>query len=127
MADDSVPLPFPNLKVPTWHYQISAVPRLAGEASTSFWKAVEEDGELLQSTTLTTEMAPYLESIHCDRADLIKSLAEKNAKQLEEYDVKLKEAEENQGDSEISELLRSRAMYYCRIGAMVSGHPAVLS
>jgi 26S proteasome regulatory subunit N7 len=44
MAEDSVPLPFPNLSIPTWHYQITSVPELKDQASTSFWKAVEEDG-----------------------------------------------------------------------------------
>ena len=45
MADDSVPLPFPNLRVPTWQYQIASVPSLKDQASTSFWKAIEEDGQ----------------------------------------------------------------------------------
>jgi 26S proteasome regulatory subunit N7 len=44
MADDSVPQPYPNLQVPTWQYQITSVPSLKDQASTSFWKAVEEDG-----------------------------------------------------------------------------------
>jgi hypothetical protein len=51
---------------------------------------------------------------------LIKSLEEKNKAHLDEIATKLKEAEESQGDSEISELLRSRAMYMCRIGDKVS-------
>lgn len=46
MADDSVPLPYPNLKVPQWQYQIATIPRLKEQASSSFWKAVEEDGKL---------------------------------------------------------------------------------
>ena len=46
MADDSTPSPFPNLKVPQWHYQISNVPRLKDQANSSFWKAVEDDGAL---------------------------------------------------------------------------------
>ena len=45
MADESVPQPYPNLQVPTWQYQITSVPSLKDEASISFWKAVEEDGE----------------------------------------------------------------------------------
>ena len=44
MADESVPQPYPNLQVPTWQYQVTSVPSLKDEASTSFWKAVEEDG-----------------------------------------------------------------------------------
>lgn len=54
MADDGVVLPYPNLKVPQWHFQISTVPRLKDEASTSFWKAVEEDGA---SDTLVTVLS----------------------------------------------------------------------
>ena len=44
MADDSVPLPFPNLKVPQWHYQMENIERMKDEASSSYWKAVEADG-----------------------------------------------------------------------------------
>lgn len=47
MADDSVLEPYPNLKVPQWHFQIETLPRLKDEASTSFWQAVEKDGESL--------------------------------------------------------------------------------
>lgn len=47
MADDSVPLPFPNLQVPQWHYQIANNERLRDEASSSLWKAIEKDGEYM--------------------------------------------------------------------------------
>ncbi|WRT63856.1 uncharacterized protein IL334_000781 [Kwoniella shivajii] len=114
MADDSVPLPFPNLKVPTWYYQINNIDRLKDEASTSFWKAVEED-----------EMAPYLRSISSDKADLISTLDKKNNETLEGFEKKLKDAEENQGDSEISETLREKAMYLCRIGDKERAMPAL--
>ena len=45
MADDNVPLPYPDIKIAQWHYQMNSVPRLKEEASSSFWKAVEADGE----------------------------------------------------------------------------------
>jgi 26S proteasome regulatory subunit N7 len=64
-------------------------------------------------------MAPYLQLINSDRSDLINTLLEKNKAHLEEIDTKLKEAITNEGDSEISEQLRARAMYYCRIGDKV--------
>jgi 26S proteasome regulatory subunit N7 len=64
-------------------------------------------------------MAPYLQLINSDRTDLINKLLEKNKAHLEEIDAKLKEATTNEGDSEISEQLRARAMYYCRIGDKV--------
>ena len=120
MADDSVPLPYPNLKVTQYQFQIQSVPRLHEQASSSFWKAVEEDGKsnfvTAISYTHSIEMAPYLEYIESDKTDLIKSLKEKNDKQLSEFEDKLKGAEENQGESEISALLRSKAMYLARIG-----------
>ncbi|OWT40602.1 26S proteasome regulatory subunit N7 [Cryptococcus neoformans Bt1] len=105
MADDSVPLPYPNLKVPTWYYQVQHVDYKKDEAEKAFWEAVEKD-----------EMAPYLRSINSDRTELIQKLEEKNKQQVEEYDRKLEDAEENEGDSEISELLRNKAMYFVRIG-----------
>ncbi|WVQ80866.1 hypothetical protein IAT38_002973 [Cryptococcus sp. DSM 104549] len=114
MAEDDAPLPYPNLLVPTWHFQINNIERLRDSANTSFWKAVEED-----------EMAPYLKSIESDNTELIAKLEKKNAEQLEEFDKKLKEAEENEGDSEISELLRSKAMYFCRIGDKERALPAL--
>lgn len=64
-------------------------------------------------------MAPYLKSINSDKTELIQKLEEKNKEQVEEYDRKLKDAEENEGDSEISELLRNKAMYFVRIGNKV--------
>lgn len=64
-------------------------------------------------------MAPYLKSINSDKTELIQKLEEKNKQQVEEYDRKLKDAEENEGDSEISELLRNKAMYFVRIGDKV--------
>ncbi|WWC85794.1 uncharacterized protein L201_000661 [Kwoniella dendrophila CBS 6074] len=114
MADDSVPLPYPNLKVPTWHFQINNIDRLKEEASTSFWKAVEKD-----------EMAPYLRNISSDKSDLISTLEKKNQEKLDEFEKKLKDAEENQGDSEISETLREKAMYLCRIGDKERAIPAI--
>jgi 26S proteasome regulatory subunit N7 len=68
-------------------------------------------------------MSPYLSHIHADNADLRERLSAKNEAKLKEFDDKLKEAEENQGESEISQLLRSKAMYLVRIGDKVSNRP----
>lgn len=65
-------------------------------------------------------MAPYLRSINSTNTSLIDTLTAKNEKQLSDFDEKLKDAEENLGDSEVSELLRSKAMYMTRIGEKVS-------
>lgn len=65
-------------------------------------------------------MAPYVKSSSISPpAGLIESLETKNDSTLETFATKLAEAEENQGESEISELLRSKAMYLCRIGDKV--------
>jgi 26S proteasome regulatory subunit N7 len=70
-------------------------------------------------------MAPYVsylpsEMVSSDRTELVDSLKEKNEKFLADIDTKLKDAEENLGESDVSELWRSRAMYLCRIGDKVS-------
>nr|ODN87638.1 26S proteasome regulatory subunit N7 [Cryptococcus depauperatus CBS 7841] len=114
MADDSVPLPYPNLDVVTWNFQMDNVESRREVAAKSFWEAVEKD-----------EMAPYLKGIKSDRKDLIEKLEAKNMEQLEEFEKKLKEAEENEGNSEISELLRNKAMYLARIGDKERALPAL--
>lgn len=68
---------------------------------------------------LTLEMAPYLRSIGSDNTELLEKLGEKNTTELKGIEDKLKDAEENLGESEISELLRSKAMYLSRIGDKV--------
>lgn len=71
-------------------------------------------------------MAPYLRYIQSERSELIQTLTEKNEKELKSFEEKLKAAEENEGESEISALLRSKAMYLARIGDKV-GHATLMS
>lgn len=70
-------------------------------------------------------MAPYLRtlSIKPPNGDLLSQLEKKNSAALTEMEDKLKDAEENLGESEVSELLRAKAMYLCRIGSKVSISP----
>ncbi|TYJ54789.1 hypothetical protein B9479_004548 [Cryptococcus floricola] len=114
MADDSVPLPYPNLKVHEWHFQLQHVESRRAEVEPKFWEAVEKD-----------EMAPYLKSLGSDKAELIAKLEEANKKVIEDYDKKIKEAEENEGESEVAEGLRGKAMYYARIGDKDAALPAL--
>ena len=72
-------------------------------------------------------MAPYLRKIGSTHSDLVEKLAEKNVTKLTGIEEKLKDAEENLGESEISELLRSKAMYLCRIGDKVGTSGLVVS
>lgn len=71
-------------------------------------------------------MAPYVRTnnLKPPSADLLPALETRNVEELESLNTKLKDAEENLGESEISELLRSKAMYLCRIGNKV-GHLAL--
>lgn len=66
-------------------------------------------------------MAPYLRtlSVKPPKAELLAQLEERNAAELKSLEDKLKDAEENLGESEVSELLRAKAMYLCRIGSKV--------
>lgn len=66
-------------------------------------------------------MAPYLRTLTVQppKADLLSQLEERNAAELKSLEDKLKDAEENLGESEVSELLRAKAMYLCRIGSKV--------
>jgi 26S proteasome regulatory subunit N7 len=64
-------------------------------------------------------MAPYLKHIQSTRSDLISQLESKNTSHIESLDAKIKEAEEQEGDTEIADLFRQKAMYYCRIGDKV--------
>lgn len=81
-----------------------------------------------KSLTDKLEMAPYIRAagLKPPKADLLPALEKKNAEELESIETKLKDAEENLGESEVSELLRSKAMYLCRIGSKV-GHPQMFA
>lgn len=73
------------------------------------------------------EMAPYLASLVADSSlpavfresvpsDLLPTLQKANEDHLASLDAKLKDAQENEGETEISDVLRSRAHYLARIG-----------
>lgn len=51
MADESTTLPYPNLKVSQYHYQLTnnELSHLHAEAGKGFWEAVEKDGECLRT------------------------------------------------------------------------------
>ncbi|CCO35777.1 26S proteasome non-ATPase regulatory subunit 6 AltName: Full=26S proteasome regulatory subunit RPN7 [Rhizoctonia solani AG-1 IB] len=65
------------------------------------------------------EMAPYARLLAIDGLideAAIKELETKNKEELEKLDVRLKEAEETEGETEISDALRAKASYLTRIG-----------
>ncbi len=70
-----------------------------------------------------TEMAPYIHtlpsSLSPPSSTLTDELEKKNAAELEKIDAKIKDAETNMGETDLSEGLREKAGYYCRIGDKV--------
>lgn len=74
-------------------------------------------------------MAPYIRSnsLKPPNPELLATLEKKNTEELESLETKIKDAEENLGESEVSELLRSKAMYLCRIGSKVSENTELAS
>lgn len=72
-------------------------------------------------------MGPYLSILLADSSlspkfkalvpsDLVSTLQSTNTSTLESLDAKLKDAEENLGETEVSDALRARALYLARIG-----------
>jgi hypothetical protein len=64
---------------------------------------------------LTRENEPTL---HLNKA-LLEKMGERNKAELTPFDEKLKEAEEMEGETEIADILRDRAMYLTKIGDKV--------
>uniref|UniRef100_A0A914HD90 26S proteasome non-ATPase regulatory subunit 6 n=1 Tax=Globodera rostochiensis TaxID=31243 RepID=A0A914HD90_GLORO len=76
--------------------------------------------EMLKNIT-ENEMAPFYEyaapqvGVPIDKAKLQK-LKEQNAEKLEEFEKKIKDAEENLGESEVRQSHLAKAEYLCKIG-----------
>lgn len=71
-------------------------------------------------------MAPYLQtllssspSILPPNAALLSKLKAANEAELTKFDAKLVEAEESQGETEVSDILRAKAAYLTKIGDKV--------
>jgi hypothetical protein len=50
MSDDSVPLPYPNLKLSHYAFQLqdSSLSNLHETAAKAFWEGIEKDGECIE-------------------------------------------------------------------------------
>lgn len=69
-------------------------------------------------------MAPYARLLAIDGLideSALSAMETKNKEELEKFDTKLKEIEETEGETEVSEALRARASYLTRIGDKASG------
>jgi 26S proteasome regulatory subunit N7 len=72
----------------------------------------------------TTDMAPFYELI-CEEqgwsvdTELLNNMKKENEDALKKLDERLKDAEENLGETEISDTLLARAEYFAKIGDKV--------
>lgn len=70
--------------------------------------------ELILNADSSTIDPTFLKQIP---SELLSNLKQKNAENLESIEVKLKDAVENLGETEISDMLRTKALYLAKIGA----------
>jgi 26S proteasome regulatory subunit N7 len=115
MAEDKI-LPYPNLSLPQEFFVLtqSNLSHLHEHARRSLLAGIEAD-----------QMAPYYKLvaesgvINLDK-NLLEKMEKENEDELQRLDGKLKEAEEMEGETDIAEVLRAKAMYLTRIGEKVS-------
>lgn len=141
MADEVIS-PYPNLDVAELSYRLltPSLSHLHGEAQASLLEAIKADemGPYYRSLydtpniTINPLASPripqsprlaraQLESGPLGRRDdtLLAKLDEENQKTLNGFDEKIKEAEKTEGESEIGEAWRAKALYLTRIGEKV--------
>jgi 26S proteasome regulatory subunit N7 len=117
MAEDKV-FPYPNLALSQDHFVLTQpnLAQLHEHARARLLAGIEAD-----------QMSPYyklvVESgvIPLDES-LLAKMEKENTDELERLDKKLKEAEEMEGETDIAEVLRAKAMYLTRIGEKVCAH-----
>ena len=101
----------PNLELPQLVYLLQ---------SNDFKHLHEQSLDKLVKGIEVDEMAPYLESLPSslvkNKSDLLSELKAKNQNKLNEIENSIKLAQENEGESEISEGIRKKAMYLTKIG-----------
>lgn len=137
MSEEPI-LPIPNLKVPEWTFHLSSptLEHLHAKAREELLKAIEADGACPPSLpyfallTWIIEMAPYYKLITAAPSpvlpldeELLKKMESTNENKLKAFEEKLVEAEKIEGESEISEILRAKAMYLTQIGDRVRPPP----
>jgi len=141
MADEII-APYPNLDVAELSYRLltPSLSHLHDEAQASLLEAIKADemGPYYRSLydtpniTINPLASPripqsprlaraQLESGPLGRRDdaLLAQLDEQNQKTLNGFDEKIKEAEKTEGESEIGEAWRAKALYLTRIGEKV--------
>ncbi|CAE6374873.1 unnamed protein product [Rhizoctonia solani] len=109
MSDEEVH-PYPNQTLPQHHFALS---------SSKLSHLHEASRKALADGIKADEMAPYARLLAINELvdeSTIAQLEAKNKEELEKLDARLKEAEETEGETEISDALRARASYLTRIG-----------
>ncbi|KAL5632387.1 hypothetical protein ACGC1H_005375 [Rhizoctonia solani] len=109
MSDEEV-LPYPNQSLPQHHFALS---------NSKLSHLHDASRKALADGIQADEMAPYARLLAIDGLvdeAVITQLEAKNKEELEKLDARLKEAEETEGETEISDALRARASYLTRIG-----------
>ncbi|KIJ54737.1 hypothetical protein M422DRAFT_63995 [Sphaerobolus stellatus SS14] len=134
MSEDIV-LPYPNLELTQCAFILSqsSLGHLHEQARAELLAGIEKDQMApyyrhLTSTsdpststsppTNTTAPLPFDSQIH-------EVMAAKNKAELESFDSRLADAEKTEGESDVADLLRGRAMYLVRIGDKENALPAM--
>jgi 26S proteasome regulatory subunit N7 len=121
MAEDNV-LPIPNLTLPQQYYTLlqPSLSNLHAAARTALLDGIKADS-----------MAPYYRVVASTGAlkmddELLKKMEKENEEELEKFDKRLKDAEETEGESEIGDALKAKAIYLTKIGERASYIPVHL-
>ncbi|KAI9619906.1 hypothetical protein H4Q26_013883 [Puccinia striiformis f. sp. tritici PST-130] len=122
-ADETNPVPIPNLLQQERHFVLNQP-----NCSALHEQAAKE---LLQES-IDDEMGPFLESILKSESttlssafqkivpsQLMNELSTKNKEQIDSIQTKLNDAIENLGETEVSDLLRTKALYLSKIGSKI--------
>lgn len=130
MSDEEQVLPIPNLALQQYLFELvrpSSSISNKEAARSALLKGIEED-----------EMAPYYASIlnspdtniaHALKKDsaLLERLEKKNEETLGLMEKQLKTNEENEGETEVNQVLRQKANYLAKIGDKVSTRAQMLT
>jgi len=110
-----VVLPIPNLALPQYLFVLSSpsLSRLHDDARTQLLAGIEKDEMGTWYRSLTSSTANGTIPLN---EELLTKLEATNTETLAKLDTRLKEAEETEGESEISDALKARANYLTKIG-----------
>lgn len=96
------------------------------------FEAIQKDGISAQGAIFNPlDMAPFYKLI-CEEngfpidTSLFEALTLKNEEKIKEIELKLVEAKESEGETEVFDLLKSKAEYLAKIGAKVTNHPKAI-